>query len=295
MFSAPWKAALCLLLSISAIAVAQGKPDRIEPEVTNRNLTKKVEPTVPPLAKASGIGGTVVADIIVDPGGKVTSVMLISGHPMLAPAFIDAVKKWEYTPFVKDGRAVSVITRVEWTVSSPKYTQAQEKALQDYYPAFQSCYDLVKRGKGTDAEQKCRETLTLSDQLPDNRVLERSDARVFLGHALFLQHRYPESIPLYEKAIEIRRSYEHSDSDADFASENASLARAYAAVGNLSQSDIYYSRAVTIFKAAIASLPAMKDNYTARLKSTLIEYAKLKAALGQSDEASRLEKEAAQL
>jgi hypothetical protein len=95
--------------------------------------------------------------------------------------------------------------------------------------------------------------------------------------------------------VEIRRNYEHSDRDADFASENASLARAYAAVGNLSQSDTYYSRAVTIYKAAIANLPEMKSNYTARLKNTLMEYAKLKAGLGQKDEASRLEAEAAQL
>jgi len=129
----------------------------------------------------------------------------------------------------------------------------------------------------------------------DNRVLERSDARVFLGHALFLQHRYSESIPLYEKAVEIRRPYEHSDRDADFASENASLARAYAAVGDLSRSDTYYAQAVVIFKAAIANLPEMKSNYAARLKSTLIEYAKLKAGLGQEEESARLEKEASEL
>ncbi|MGO9086971.1 MAG: TonB family protein [Candidatus Sulfotelmatobacter sp.] len=289
------KLALCLALAACAISVAEDKPERIEPDVAGRNLTKKVDPAVPPLAKAVGVGGTVVLDIVIDRTGKVSSVSVVSGHPMLAPAFVEAVKKWEYTPFLKDGQPILVTTRVEWTVASPQYSESQAKALKDYYPAFRSCYDLVKQGKGTDAEQKCRETLTLSDQLPDNRILERSDARVFLGHALFLQHRYAESVPLYEKAVEIRRPYEHSDSDADFASENASLARAYATVGNLSQSDIYYSRAVTIFKAAIVSLPSMKDNYTARLKSTLLEYAKLKAALRQNDEASRLEKEAAEL
>lgn len=290
-----WKIAICLTLAVSGISVAQDKPARVGPDIADRNLTKKIEPAVPPLAKAAGVGGTVVADIVIDPAGKVSSVTLISGHPMLAPAFIEAVKKWEYIPFLKDGQPVSVVTRVEWTVANPKYSESQAKALNDYYPAFRSCYDLVKQGKGTDAEQKCRETLTLSDQLPDNRVLERSDARVFLGHALFLQHRYAESIPVYEKAVEIRRPCEHSDSDADFASENASLARAYAAVGRLPEADTHYSKAVTIYRAAIANLPEMKDNYTARLKSTLMEYAQLKSALGQNDEASRLEKEAGQL
>ena len=287
--------AFCLLFVLTVSCIAQDHPERVEPDIAARNLKKKVDPVVPPLAKAAGIGGTVTADITVDLGGKVKAVTLISGHPMLAPAFIETVRKWEYAPFMKDGRATSVITRVEWSVDSPKYSASQEKAARDYYPSFQTCYNLVKQGKGMDAEPKCRETLSLSDQLPDNRVLERSDARVFLGHALFLQHKYAESVPLYERAIEIRRPYEHSDRDADFASENASLARAYAAVGNLPKADTLYSQAVTIFKAAIVGLPVMKDNYTGRLKSTLLEYAKLKSALGQNDEASRLEKEASQL
>lgn len=290
-----WKAAFCVLLVASALSVGEDKPARVEPEVASHNLTKKVEPVVPPLAKAAGIGGTVVADIAVDATGKVSSVTLVSGHPMLAPAFIDAVKKWEYAPFLKDGQPVSVVTRVEWSVAGPNYSQSQNKALRDYYPTFQTCYQLVRQGKDAEAEKKCSETVALSDQLPENRVLERSDSRVFLGHALYGQHKFLESIPLYEKAVEIRKPYEKSDRDADFASENASLARAYAAVGRLAEADTYYSQAVTIYKAAIVSLPEMKSNYTGRLKSTLSEYAKLKAALGQNDEASRLGAEASRL
>jgi TonB family protein len=290
-----WKVAFCLVLAVAIVSTAEDKPERVEPDVASHNLTKKVEPDVPPLAKAVGVGGTVVADITIDPSGKVSAVNLVSGHPMLAPAFVQAVREWEYTPFVKDGRAISVVTRVEWTVSGPKHTPAQEKALHDYYPAFQSCYNLLRQGKDVEAELQCKEAVTLSDQLPVERILERSTSREFLGHVLFRQCRFGEALPLYEKAVEIRGSHEHSDRDADFADDNASLARAYAAVGNLSQSDTYYSHAVAIFRAAIANLPEMKDNYTARLKSTLAEYGKVKASLGQKEEAARLEKEAAEL
>jgi protein TonB len=290
-----WKVVFCLLLAVSATSVAEDKLSRVEPDVASRNLTKKVEPTIPPLAKAVGVGGTVVLDIVIDPAGKVVSVNVISGHPMLAPAFIEAVRKWEYTPFEKDGKAVSVVTRVEWVPDSPKYSKPQEKAIRDYYPVFQSCYGLLKEGKDIEAEKKCGELLPIAEQLPENRILERSDARLYLAHSLYRQHRFEESIPLYEKAVEIRKTHEKSDSDADFASENASLARAYAAVWRTSESDNYYSQAVTIYKAAIVNLPSMKDNYTARLKNTLREYAKLKTALGQKEEAAALEKEMAEL
>jgi TonB family protein len=284
-----------LLLAAVTLSFAEEKTPRVEPEVASHNLTKKVEPVVPPLAKLTQVGGTVVVDIIIDSAGMVSSVTLISGHPMLAPAFIDAVKKWEYAPFLKDGNPIPVVTRVEWTVASPKYSQSQEKALRDYYPTFDGCYQLLKQGKPQSAEEKCKEAVTLSDQLPENRVLERSNARSCLGHAFFGRRRFSEALPFYEKAVEIRKTYEHSDRDADFASQNASLARAHAALGNLSEADRFYSQAVAIFKAAIANLPEMKDNYSARLKSTLVEYSRLKSARGDRDEADELEKEANQI
>jgi TonB family protein len=284
-----------VVLLLTALVTAEEKPNRVAPSIASQNLVRKVEPTVPPLAKTMGLGGTVSAEIVINSQGKVSSVKLLSGHPMLAPAFIDAVRKWEYKPFLADGRAVAVSTTVEWTVVTAKHSKAEEKALQDYYPAFDGCYKLAKEGKSVEAEKKCNEAVILADQLPQNRVLERSSARTFLGHALFQQHRYAEAVPLYEKAVEIRKSYENSGSDADFASENANLARVYAALGQFDKADDFYSNAVTIFEAAIVSLPDMKDNYVDRLKQVLLEYSKLKTAQGQQDEAAKLQDRAAQL
>lgn len=271
------KVSLVFLL-LTVLVTAEEKPTRVDPSIASQNLVKKVEPTVPPLAKAMGLGGTVSAEIVIDSQGKVSSVKLISGHPMLAPAFIDAVKKWEYKPFLANGQAVTVSTTVEWIVGTAKHATVEEKALQDYYPAFESCYKLAKESKSVEAEKKCNEAVVLADQLPQNRVIERREA-----------------LPLYEKAVEIRKNYENSGSDADFASENANLARAYAALGQFDKADDFYSNAVTIFEAAIASLPDMKENYVARLKQVLLEYSKLKADRGQQDEATKLQGRAAEL
>ena len=95
------------------------------------------------------------------------------------------MRKWEYKPFLADGQAVAVSTTVEWIVAAAKHSTVEEKALQDYYPAFEGCYKLAKEGKSAEAEKKCNEAVILADQLPQNRVIERSSARTFLGHALF--------------------------------------------------------------------------------------------------------------
>lgn len=284
-----------VFLLLTALVTGEEKPAMVDPSRPSKNLVKRVEPTVPPLAKTMGLGGTVSAEIVIDTQGKVRSVKLISGHPMLAPAFIDAVRKWEYEPFLVDGKAVAVSTIVEWNVVAPGHSTVEEKALQDYYPAFDSCYKLAREGRSVEAEKKCNEAVILADQLPQNRVIERSSARTFLGHALFQQHRFAEALPLYEKAVEIRKNYEKSGSDADFASDNANLARDYAALGQLDKADEFYSNAVTIFEAAIVSLPDMKANYSARLKQVFTEYSRLKMARGQQDEAAKLQERAAQL
>jgi len=286
---------LVALFLMAGVALAAVSPKRIEQKLAEQNLTNKVEPTVPPLAKTLEIVGTVMLDITISPEGKVSSVTVLSGHPMLAPAFVDAVKKWEYKPFIQDGQPIAVVTKVEWNVPSATRTNTEQKALKDYYPAFRTCYRMVHDGKNSDAEEKCSEAVALADELPPNRMIERSSSRTFLAHALIAEHRTDEAISLYQKALEISKGVEHSDSDADFASEHANLARAYFIVGQLDKADVLYQQSVTIFGAAIVALPSMKDDYTARLRSTLLEYAKLKNARGEAGTAKALEQKAAGL
>ncbi len=44
--------------------------------------------------------------------GSIENLSLISGHPMLAPAAIEAVKQWRYKPYMLNGEPVAVDTQV---------------------------------------------------------------------------------------------------------------------------------------------------------------------------------------
>lgn len=284
-------AALGLIAASSA-----DQPLRVESQEASRNLVKKIDPTLPQLVKQiGGIGGTVVLDATISLDGKVSAVKAISGHPMLIQSVLEAVRQWEYKPFTKDGQPIIVVTRIEWTFPSPAHTQSEETALRDYYPTFQRCYGLLQEQKPTEAEIKCSEAVKLADQLPRQRILERSSSREFLANSFLNQHKVNESIPIYEKALEIRATTEGSDHDADFAWDNANLARAYFLAGQIEKADPIYRRAITIFEAAIVALPDMKNRYTDGLKETLQEYAKLKDARGEPEEAQALVQKAATL
>jgi len=107
--------AFLLLLLCASFAAAQARPVgvRVSENVMEAMVTKKVSPTYPPDARKAGIEGTVVLQVIISKNGDVENIQLISGHPTLAEAAIDAVKQWKYKPYLLNGVSVSVETKVQ--------------------------------------------------------------------------------------------------------------------------------------------------------------------------------------
>jgi len=86
---------------------------RVSSGVSQRLLLTKVPPQYPQEAKDQHIQGVVVMEVIIDKEGNVANVQLISGHPMLASAAIDAVKQWKYKPYLLNQIPLEVHTQVQ--------------------------------------------------------------------------------------------------------------------------------------------------------------------------------------
>jgi len=71
-------------------------------EEINRKVKIRVPPTYPELARRMNISGVVKVQITVAPNGTVKSAKLVGGHPVLANAALDAVKKWRYEPAAEE-------------------------------------------------------------------------------------------------------------------------------------------------------------------------------------------------
>ena len=285
------KATILFLLALSScFAIGQESSLTVSKEEATAHLLNKVDVHTPPLARAARIGGTVTLSVVISPEGKVTSITVVSGHPMLIQAALDGVKQWTYKPFESGGKPVQAKTQVE--VLFPNGMNRTEMQInQEYFKTQDECRSLLTARKYADGEAKCQEAVKLSDALPPTAILERSDARTQLAHSIFLQGRAADSIPIYAEALKLDQST-MKDDDADLASNYANLGRAYARTGELAKADSLYTISVKTFKAAIQSLPEMKDNYTARLKRMLKEYAQIKSAENQNEEAQQLDKEA---
>jgi len=86
---------------------------RVSSGVVSGLLLRKVQPTYPPLARAARIQGVVILQAQISKDGNIENLQLISGHPMLAPAAIEAVKQWKYKPYLLNGEPVEVETQVQ--------------------------------------------------------------------------------------------------------------------------------------------------------------------------------------
>ena len=77
-----------------------------EPEQIARKVKNKVAPVYPDLARRMGISGVVKVQVTVDKAGTVKNSKLIGGHPILAQASLDAVRKWRFEPAGDDTTGV---------------------------------------------------------------------------------------------------------------------------------------------------------------------------------------------
>jgi len=92
--------------------VATPQRVRVSQGVTQGLLIRKVQPNYPPLARQARIQGQVLLAAEISKDGTIENLHLISGHPMLAPAAIEAVKQWKYKPYILNGEPVEVETQI---------------------------------------------------------------------------------------------------------------------------------------------------------------------------------------
>jgi len=83
--------------------------------VTAASIINQTRPVYPPLARQARIQGSVVLHAIIDKDGKVAQLEVVSGHPLLVQAALDAVREWRYKPTQLNGDPVEVDTTITVT------------------------------------------------------------------------------------------------------------------------------------------------------------------------------------
>jgi periplasmic protein TonB len=68
----------------------------------------KPRPPYPPIARAARASGAVVIQVVISEDGRVEQAEILSGHPLLRDAALQAAKQWLFKPTLLSGVPVKV-------------------------------------------------------------------------------------------------------------------------------------------------------------------------------------------
>jgi len=290
---------LCLmimLLFLLGMSAAQDAIVGVPSATANEHILKKIDPEYPPLAKTARIQGKVLLKVTIAKGGDVTSVKVLSGHPMLAPSAIQAVKKWQYKPFLVDGQPAEVKTEIEVPfslgISEADYKKEQD-ASNAYFKQEDKCRSLIKAQQFAEAEAACKTGVDLAEKLPARRQMERLSAYRNTGVALFYQRKFSDALGLYQHELSIAQATLKPD-EAELGYAYHDVALGLHGTGDLQQARSYYERAETTLEQAREHIDSafLKNQYSGSIKSVLLDYVVLLRQSGDSSGADAAERKA---
>lgn len=83
-------------------------PIRVGGRVMAPKVITAPDPVYPSLAKQARIFGDVVIDAVIDTDGNVVQMQVLSGHPLLVPSALAALRQWKYQPTILNEEPVPV-------------------------------------------------------------------------------------------------------------------------------------------------------------------------------------------
>jgi protein TonB len=86
---------------------------RVGGNVQQAKLIRQPRPVYPALAKQARISGHVILNAVIGKDGTIKDLTFASGHPLLVPAAMEAVKQWVYQPTLLNGEPVEVVTQID--------------------------------------------------------------------------------------------------------------------------------------------------------------------------------------
>jgi TonB family protein len=247
-------------LALSSIALGQEAKSSALSEVTasvaKDNLIIFVQPDYPPLAKAASIAGKVRAEIIVDESGNVTSVKLLSGHPMFATSALAAIRKWKYRPFEVDGRPARVQTEVEVAIPErlDENDLAQEREFQDvFWPSQKAGQEAFDKNDLALAESKLLVARSAAEKRSPQKWLELCGVITLLANIKFKEDDFEDAENLYKESLVLHEQHQRPD-EAEVADAQQSLGYVYIRMGRPGEAEPLYRESVETYEARIREI-----------------------------------------
>ena len=95
-----------------AAGIVDHPPVRVGGHIQPPRKIRHVDPAYPELARRAGVTGMVILECVIDREGRIRSVGVLRGHPLLDAAATEAVRQWTYRPTLLNGVPVEIVMTV---------------------------------------------------------------------------------------------------------------------------------------------------------------------------------------
>jgi TonB family protein len=96
-----------------------GSPILVPEKTALEHVIERVEPNYPAIPNAEPVQGIVIVDVVVGPGGQVEAVKPVDGDVRLLLTVAKAVRKWRFTPLIRNGQSVSFESHITFQFALP--------------------------------------------------------------------------------------------------------------------------------------------------------------------------------
>jgi TonB family protein len=280
---------LFLLVCMHGMSTAHAQQViQVSAKEIQQHIDHKAFPAYPQSAKAAHVQGTVVFDMRIGVTGKLESMTVVSGPPMLQQAATDCLKQWTFHPFEKDGVAVAAEGKYSLifllgdgsgsmskpagqanppsqgaqatssqtiTVNVKSETPVQvadPKLEQQFHEPDGACKDGVLSKTFNDATvSSCQQAAVLAEQLPtEGNYTAKRSAFVYAATAYGDVGKFKEALPWATKAVNIVKLGHDSNSGTEAA--YATRGEVEMLLGDYSAADQDLSVAEEILRRAVA-------------------------------------------
>jgi TonB family protein len=294
----------------------------VDAKAIQQHIDHRVFPVYPPIAKAAGVQGTVVFDLQISATGKIESMKVVSGPPMLQQAAINCLKQWTFHPFEKEGGSVvahgkysiifalsdSTNTTIGYGPRAPQQGEIQtvkvksenaasgpDTVLNDKFDAVDSaCKNgILSKQFNDDTVSKCQQAAMLADELPtDGNYVAKRSAYVYAASAYADIGDFKGALPWAVKAVEVVKLGHDSDSGGSAAYEDKGIIEGN--LEDLTAADRDLTVAEDYERKEIVDM-GMSENYKRILERDLRFHAKVLQGLNRPDDAQKKLDDADQL
>jgi tetratricopeptide (TPR) repeat protein len=272
---------------------------RLSQEEAEKLIAFKPPANYSEIAKKLKAQGTVKYELTVGENGVVIKARPIGGHPVLLTSSLNIAKQYRFKPYVVDSKPTAFIATIEifFSLGSTKEEiEKEEEIARQYFAQSDRCRALMKERKWSEANTVCKTAVSIAEQLPATRAMEKYSAHKAMSYTAFYQKQNQAAIEYSNKALAAAKD-EIDDTDSETGEIYFLLGAANHNLSNLERASEFFAKAEETYRKAFVKIDddEIRQPYPQMIQNILLAHLVTAEELEDKNKIEAIKKRLAEL